>query len=215
NELRSEHERKDELILQMGSDNNVLVKEAVRILRLKGWIEDGTLRGANLMHANLQGAHLRDADLQEACLDFAKLEGANLYRADLRSATLVIASLAGAALKDAKLDGAMLFHTNLKGAKLVTRDQLRQAMILYATLPDGRLVPAHDARVLPYTGLQVHIDESTDGRPRFMPQVLVLAGGERVPIEDYVRPGFDEWCRTVAIDKDGFIVPAPLDESDE
>jgi len=64
NELRSEHERKDELILQMGSDNNVLVKEAVRILRLKGWIEDGTLRGANLMHAKLQGAHHRDADLQ-------------------------------------------------------------------------------------------------------------------------------------------------------
>lgn len=83
NEAIKRREEKKRLILQMGSHTNVFALEAVRQLRERGWLTDGSLRGANL----------EDADLGEAYL-----EGA-----DLRGAYLRGANLAGAYLKDAKV----------------------------------------------------------------------------------------------------------------
>jgi uncharacterized protein YjbI with pentapeptide repeats len=71
-------ERKEELILQMGSPENPFAVEAVRILRQKGWLKDGSLDGADLYKANLQEADLTNANLQEVNLEFANLQGANL-----------------------------------------------------------------------------------------------------------------------------------------
>ena len=42
----------------MSSPTNFVAKEAARILRMQGWLTDGTLQGANLLRANLRKAFL-------------------------------------------------------------------------------------------------------------------------------------------------------------
>ena len=58
NERRAKQERKTELILQMGSPDNSFAVEAVRILRQKGWLEDGSLRDARLSQAKLSESRM-------------------------------------------------------------------------------------------------------------------------------------------------------------
>jgi Pentapeptide repeats (8 copies) len=115
----SERDRKAELILQMGSPDNAFAVEAVRILRSKHWLTDGSLEGADLQHANLQGADLQQANLQGADFRFANLQGAKLSYADLRGADLVAANLQQAKLYYANLRGASLQNTKLQGADLM------------------------------------------------------------------------------------------------
>ncbi len=88
-----ERERKRELILQMGSPDRDFAIEAVRILRLKGWLEDGSLEGAILAQANLQGAKMYKADLQGADLTEANLQQVTLFGVDLRGANLEAADM--------------------------------------------------------------------------------------------------------------------------
>jgi hypothetical protein len=88
-----ERDRKRELIVQMGSPDRDFAIEAVRILRLKGWLEDGTLEGMSLAQANLQGAKLYKADLERADLSEANLQQVALYGVDLRGANLEAADL--------------------------------------------------------------------------------------------------------------------------
>ena len=49
-------EAKQELILQIGSTHPDVADEAVRKLRARGWLTDGTLKGAILRQAHLQDA---------------------------------------------------------------------------------------------------------------------------------------------------------------
>jgi len=119
----ADKERLQELITQMRSDNNSLAQLATNILREKGWLYDGKLRGAQLNDANLRRAELSEADLREAHLDYALLEGARLVdthleRAKLRLAHLEGANLPGAYLTDADLRSANLAGANLAGARL-------------------------------------------------------------------------------------------------
>ena len=132
NRWRIASERKREIIEQMGSPVHDAAREAVRLARTNGWLEDGSLKGAYLWYANLQNADLEDADLQGArlwCADLqgARLWGANLQGAYLRYANLQSASLAGADLHDARLNaanlqGAYLWHANLQNADLEDAD---------------------------------------------------------------------------------------------
>jgi len=135
---RETEREKERLILQMGSPDNAFAREAVRALRARGWLEDGSVRGAYLLLANLQEADLRDANLQEAILQganlqeailllanlqgtdllSANLQGAVLLKADLRGAILAYADLRDACLGDANLQGANLENANLEGAIL-------------------------------------------------------------------------------------------------
>lgn len=85
NERRATKKEKQNLILQMSSPTNSIALEAVRILRMQGWLTDGTLHGANLLRANLQKAYLEKADLQ----------GVSFYKADLRDAYLQGSNLRG------------------------------------------------------------------------------------------------------------------------
>jgi hypothetical protein len=152
NRRRATNERKEELILQMGSPNHEFAIEAVRILRLKGWFYDGSLKGASLWMANLRGAILNDtnlqgadlwrADLEEANLRGANLQGTRMGAANLRGADLHAANLQEAFLGKANLQGADLYEANLQGVKGVTCDQLRGAATLEGTtLPDGTKLP--------------------------------------------------------------------------
>ncbi len=91
---RNKRQELDDLKWQMGSKDNVLVLEAVRKLRGKRWLIDGTLRGIDLRGANLSDAKLFMADLEGANLEHAKLNSTFLKSANLRNANITIEQLA-------------------------------------------------------------------------------------------------------------------------
>jgi len=141
NNRRAERERKEELILQMGSPNNGFAVEAVRVLTQKGWLQDGSLWRANLRDANLQSAHLAGAVMVGADLRFALLQNIFAGYAVLRTVSLSHANLTNADLRCVDLRAAVLNETILHGASLVDAD-LEGAFIERAhfdpmtTLPD-------------------------------------------------------------------------------
>lgn len=147
-EMYRRRAEKERLILQMGSPDNGFAIEAVRQLRQRGWLYDGSLKWANLGNANLKGVYLSEASLQEANLDganliLANLEKANLQRAKMRGARLIRASLIEANLflanlQEANLKDADLEKANLRGAKL-RGAVLGSANLKGATMPDGKI----------------------------------------------------------------------------
>jgi hypothetical protein len=114
---------KAKLIRELGNTDNGIALRALWELRARGWLEDGSLRGANLMKANLRRASLIGGNLQEAVL----------FRADLREADLVGANLQGTYLAWANLEEADLQGANLCGADL-RRANLRKADLQEAIL---------------------------------------------------------------------------------
>jgi hypothetical protein len=125
-------------VRMLRSPDNKKVLEGVEDLRVRGWLEDGSLNGLPFCHAQLQGAdlfkaNLSDVDLHQAHMEnvdlsLAMLHGTHLARADLRRANFDRASLDGADLLKAKLQGAI----NLKPAQLMVAKRLWGA-----TLPGG------------------------------------------------------------------------------
>jgi hypothetical protein len=89
-EQRQEEQReKEELVMRMGDGD----RWAAKLLRQRGWLQDGSLCGARLDNASLNSLDLRGADLREA---------------DLRNATLTCSDLRDADLRGANLQGARL-----------------------------------------------------------------------------------------------------------
>lgn len=123
---------KQALILQMGSPDRGFAVEATRILRVRGWLSDGSLQKAWLREANLQDADLKDANLEGADLRKANLRGADLRRANLRRGQLPMADLEGADLRGADLRGTLLILSTLRGARLEDAQFDKTT-----TLPDG------------------------------------------------------------------------------
>ncbi len=138
----AERERKEELISQMGSQSNDIARDAVRLLKLKGWLADGSLEGARLWEANLQAADLNWANLQNAELNWINLQHASLHNVNLKNATLTMSNLEGVSLVNADLRGAKLMGAKLRGASLY-REQFDETTIL----PDGKnWTPDRDLR---------------------------------------------------------------------
>lgn len=108
NDRRSLEAEKRDLILQMGSPDNSFAVEAVRLLKQRGWLTDGSLCGADLRRANLQGADLRKVNLREAILLHANLQDTNLREANLQ----------GANLYKARLENAILWQTELQNTRM-------------------------------------------------------------------------------------------------
>jgi uncharacterized protein YjbI with pentapeptide repeats len=105
---------------------------------VRGWLEDGTLRGMMLCHCHMQGADLCSADLSETDLHQAHLERGDLSMADLSGAKLTRANLRGANFSEANLRGADLFKADLRDAINLTDEQLTQVKRLsFAVMPDG------------------------------------------------------------------------------
>lgn len=125
------------IIELLRSANDDLMKEVIQELKKTGWLNDGTMIGANLSGydeqselgqinlsgvdlqgvnlrktnlsgVNLQSANLRGADLKYAIFHETNLSGTNLDNADLRKADLKYANLSGASLKNARLNSAIL-----------------------------------------------------------------------------------------------------------
>lgn len=123
--------QKNKLIRQLGSQNNGIARNTVRELLTLGWIEDGTLRGANLQNANLEGVELWAADLRDV-----NLQGANLQRVELVNADLSNANLNGVDLR-----GSRLWTINLQGSNLQDAD-LRTSELIEANLAGVNLAGA-------------------------------------------------------------------------
>jgi uncharacterized protein YjbI with pentapeptide repeats len=114
--------RKEGLIAQMGSRVADVAVAAAEELQRCGWLQDGTLQGADLVGANLRGANLLVANLEEANLVSANLQEAILMSANLRGANLRDANLQKAILVDAELQWANLRGAELQGANLQGED---------------------------------------------------------------------------------------------
>ncbi len=165
------------LIMALGSPDNVIALEAVRVLRGRGWLENGILRHVFLTKANLQGGALWHADLQaaeliEANLHAADLHGVNfasakLWQIDFEKAQLMNANFEAADVRQCKFDAANLWRANLSRARLehtsLRNASLRQLDLRGAFLMrvDLRGADLTDARMIGVRFLNVQFDEQT------------------------------------------------------
>lgn len=129
-----------ELIRRLRSPENKSVLKAIEELRVRGWLEDGSLKGILLCHAHLQGADLLKADLSKVDLHQAHLEDVNFSMANLSGSKVARANLEGANLSNANVEGADFFKANLHNVCNLTDEQCCQVKRLYgATMPDGTI----------------------------------------------------------------------------
>ncbi len=150
-ERRARKQEKRRLIAQMASVNNSSALDAVRLLRIEGWLSDGSLAkadfsGADLRNADLSGAVLTEARFKGACLidarfDRAVLDKVDLAKADLSGARLVDCSMHRANLFSARLDHTDLSYSSLTSAVLLNA-HLQNADLNNTILTDADLTGA-------------------------------------------------------------------------
>ncbi|MGJ3239602.1 MAG: pentapeptide repeat-containing protein [Anaerolineae bacterium] len=153
---RAENERKQELIFQMGSDNNLIARSAVMLLKQRGWTKNGSLKNAQLGNTNLSDEDLVYANLEKTSFVWAtcvktnfssaNLRGADFYSANLEKAIFSGADLENSNFRGANLTGAVFSHTRLQNADLRSAN-MSEAFLMNAditganleksTLPDG------------------------------------------------------------------------------
>lgn len=137
-EQRINRTQKQELIFRLGSNENVVAREAARMLRHKKWLQDGSinlaflgeanLENCDLNHAKLEAAHLWKANLAGANMKFvvaphvrlgyANLRGAKMFQTNFREAILTEASLQSSEVWDSELTAASMKKCDLEGATL-------------------------------------------------------------------------------------------------
>lgn len=149
-ERKAEYQLKQQLIREMGGTDNGLTLRAVAELGARGWLTDGSLKGATLALANLQGANLGSTNLQETDLYGSNLAEANLAGINLQGATLVASELQRADLMGASLLRANLRLANLEGTYLVAAElqgadlwiaNLKGAELSYAKFDEQTVLP--------------------------------------------------------------------------
>lgn len=152
--LYQRHETNQErarLIKQLGSWDNTLAMQAADELQRRGWLQDGSVRNANLIGADLRKVQLNHADLRGVSLHEAKLQFASLSEANLQGASLDGVNLENALLYisvhhedghvdycEANLKGASLRRANLHNAQVRDEQLAKAGALRDATMPDGR-----------------------------------------------------------------------------
>jgi len=137
-ENRATAEEKKRLILQIGSPNNAFAIEAVRQLRVKGWLYDGSLRDSILSYANLEGADLSYADLQGATLNNVNLKSASLHNCNFAECYLVAADFRGANIETVNFKKAKLSSANFQHS-IIHNVQFGEADMTFCNLMDVRV----------------------------------------------------------------------------
>lgn len=126
------------LIRKLRSPDNKRVLEAIEELRVRGWLEDGSLENHRLCQVHMQSADLFGAELSRVDLHQANLEWADLSQANLTGARLTRANLRSANFSQTNLTGAHLLKANLGGARNLTDEQLSKVKCLcFAIVPNG------------------------------------------------------------------------------
>lgn len=113
---RDNAQEKRTLVEQLSSPSNQFALEALRIIRARRWMRDGTLRKVDLVAADLSNGHLYGANLSGARLYRTRLEKANLRRANLTYCDMREAIMRQTNLTRANLYGADLAAADLKFA---------------------------------------------------------------------------------------------------
>ncbi|MCB0107805.1 MAG: pentapeptide repeat-containing protein [Caldilineaceae bacterium] len=182
---RAEMKREqNQLLHQLHSHDHNIVLQALDLLRVNGWLEEGILININLADANLRRANLRHADLRHAVLRGVDLRDADLRDADLSGADLQRADLRGAYLNGANLSQTNLAHARLADATLMavrglTDSQLRQVDSLVGAewgenqRYDGRFDLPDDERSARQAGY--HLSDPT-----------AMARFYQIPLEQYL-----------------------------
>jgi uncharacterized protein YjbI with pentapeptide repeats len=96
---------RDALLAPMRSKKREDSLRTLEAIRDRGWLTDGTLRGASLFGAKWQHADLRNADLRECTLSGVVLQGADLSSADFSGAEMIDSDLRGVRAHGAKFAG--------------------------------------------------------------------------------------------------------------
>jgi len=149
------------LILKLHSFDNRIVAKAVKALRKRGLLTDGTLQwlelrfahfgGLDLFAADLSWADFCMADLHDANLSCAHLVHTDLHQANLREVNLYKTDLRGAILTNAILQGAQ----NWTYEQLIQLSKLRNAMMPDGSRYDGRFNLAGDLMHVPSLGISL------------------------------------------------------------
>jgi uncharacterized protein YjbI with pentapeptide repeats len=165
---------KNDLLAQLHSGIEANAIHAIEELRVNGWLNDDTLRGASLLGVSWSNADLHEADLREANLAYAHLENANLQavflqRGNLRQAILNDANLSGANLDNANLSeidmqdaivrDANLNEVNLFWARLHNTNFSRSTLtdaILVGTILDNGLLEQANLQSADFTGASLY-----------------------------------------------------------
>lgn len=146
-ERRDQESEKRDLALQMGSPDNAFAREAVRRLKIRGWLNE-VLRRVDFSNANLDGVDLSGTDLSDMNMNGGiftnsrlvrtKLNYSNLRGADLQGADLLGCELTQADLQKAKLCQANLTSAVMEKANLQQCD-MRGAILVGANLSGANL----------------------------------------------------------------------------
>lgn len=129
---------KTEILNKLYSQNNKVVLRAIEEIRVRGWLNDGTLRSSTLCRVQLQGADLVEADLSYIDFHQAEMDFADLSNANLSGSKLTRAKLMNANLSETNLTNASLYKANLRGCQNLTDEQLRKTKSMWgAIMPDG------------------------------------------------------------------------------
>lgn len=203
---RTRLEEKRDLIFKMGSSIREIAVPASEALRRHGWLQNGSLKKANLRYADLQGANLENANLQGADLWCAKLQMADLSRARLQEVDLR-AWLEGAKLDEADLQGADLTGANLQKAHFVEANlqevmlhnaNLQEARIWIANLQGADLLAAKlQGANLSYANLQgvKHLSQAYFDKDTILPDGTNRSALEREQLDRFTDPNHPNFWR--------------------
>lgn len=126
------------LILKLRCFDNRKVAAAVRELRKRGCLIDGSLNWLELRFAHLQGMELYAADFSYADLSLVNFQGADLSNAKLSHANLHQANFRDVDFYETNLHGAIMTNAILQGSRNWTYKQLAQLnKLCNAMMPDG------------------------------------------------------------------------------
>lgn len=169
-----------ELVRKLRSTDNKRVLQAIEELRVRGWLQDGSLNNIPLCHAQMQNADLLGADMTNVDLHQAHLEQADLSKTNLTGAKLSRAILRSANFSQAILDDADMFKADLQNAHNLSDEQLSKVSRLWgAIMPDGT---TYDGRY----NLNGDLEFARWGRVDIN-DAQAMADFLRVPLETYLR----------------------------
>ena len=118
----SNSEERDALLQQFRSKNRTESLSALEAIKARGWLQDGTLRGAYLYGAKWQNMDLTGADLRDCTLSGIVLENATLTDANFSGAEMIDCNMKGVIAKRAAFVGVDAIAAKLHNADLTDAD---------------------------------------------------------------------------------------------
>lgn len=114
NAWRIDQKEKESLILSFTSPNKLVATEAARVLRIKGWLTNGSIKDVLFQRTSLDQAELHQASLRNSIFLYTSLKGANINLADISNCTFTDTILENAHAHGTKFDGSIIIGETVK-----------------------------------------------------------------------------------------------------